>query len=74
MFYREVLDGLRKRGFKLSLDHKDAQFLVQGCVRTGGYYLGKCSFDLSLLVSLLTTACRRWRKSANYRWKHQAEE
>jgi hypothetical protein len=62
---REILDGLRKRGFKLSLDHRDAKFLFQGCTREGGYYLGKQHL-LVIAPETHRAKHRRWRESANH--------
>jgi hypothetical protein len=39
--FRELLDGLRKRGFRLNLGYKDAGFSLAVWERAGGYYLGK---------------------------------
>lgn len=39
--YRELLDGLRKRGFKLDLGYKDAGFMLAVWEKAGGYYIGR---------------------------------
>jgi hypothetical protein len=42
----DLLDGLRRRGFKLTMGEDDSGFLQMAWQRGGGYYLG----DLSIQV------------------------
>ena len=70
---RDILDGLRKRGFKLNLGYNDTGLLPLVWRRGGGYYLGNSHFiyvelseraqDITMLPCLFH---RCWRKSANY--------
>lgn len=41
MCLRELLDGLRGVGFKLTLGEDDSGFLQLAFSKAGGYYLGK---------------------------------
>jgi hypothetical protein len=59
--FRDILDGLKKRGFKLSHDYRDAKFLLQGCVREGGYYLGNSQLSAFLALGTKRPQCRRGR-------------
>ena len=40
---RELLDGLKRVGFRTNMGYKDAGFLLLAWERAGGYYLGKFS-------------------------------
>jgi hypothetical protein len=44
--FRELLDGLRKRGFKTTLGDDDSGFLFTALNRGGGYYLGWFIYEL----------------------------
>lgn len=60
-FRRELLDGLRKRGFKLNSGFKGTGFGLLAWKRAGGYYLGAASpavanedLRLKKLVDIIT--------------------
>jgi len=38
---RELLEGLKKRGFKTTLGEDDSGFLLMAWNKGGGYYLGQ---------------------------------
>ena len=40
MCFRELLDGLRRVGFKLTLGEEDTGFLLLAFNKAGGYYFG----------------------------------
>ena len=37
---REILDGLRKHGFRTNMGFKDAGLLLSVMAKAGGYYMG----------------------------------
>ncbi len=39
---RELLTGLRSRGFRLSRGIKDTGYFLLGLEKLGGYYIGNC--------------------------------
>jgi hypothetical protein len=43
LFHSDLLDALKKRGFRLGWGFKDCGFLMSAWARAGGYYLGACS-------------------------------
>jgi hypothetical protein len=46
---RDILDGLRKCGFKLNMGTLDSGFALSAWDRGGGYYIGACISRSSLL-------------------------
>jgi hypothetical protein len=77
---RELLDGLRKRGFSINMGTDGTGILPQVFDRPGGYYIGiemSCSLAVApqrpqdcLSIFLLTSSdLRRWCQPAYYRWE-----
>lgn len=46
LLIRELLDGLRKAGFGLTMGEDDSGFLILALMRLGGYYLGTSAVTL----------------------------
>jgi hypothetical protein len=51
---RELLEGLRKRGFKTTLGEDDSGFLLMAWNKGGGYYLGWSIYIIDWSESALT--------------------
>jgi hypothetical protein len=57
---RELLDGLKKVGFKTNMGIDGSGFLILAMLRLGGYYLGLSLLFLSSLLAKFSI-CRRRR-------------
>jgi hypothetical protein len=65
--YRELLDGLTKKGFKITFGEEGSGFLVLANSRAGGYYLGISLPYIAFLWHLTNSINRRGRESNDYR-------
>jgi hypothetical protein len=72
----DLLDGLRKRGFKTTMGDDDSGFFSMAWTKAGGYYLGLCHCAVCcwLLTNLNHVENRRWCKPTRDRWENQIEE
>lgn len=63
---RETLDGLKKRGFKLTFGEDGSGFLLLVWARGGGYYLGMISSWFAVIRRVHHLENRCWSESANH--------
>lgn len=72
--FRDLLDGLRKRGFQLNDGYLGTGSRLLAWSKRGGYYLGKAHIPILDIVAQMLTYVRHWWKPAYRGREDQIEE